>query len=196
MAGLTCGVRRGVHVEPRLVHSQHRVPRNRQALWRRVAQLAVVDPERLLDRVRRAARAGRPLGGRVRTQAHVPARARGVRARQHRMRAGALGGRADRGPRRAGGGRRPDAADLARLDAAGVRPARAPHGDRRVGRHRRDRRGGGTAARRRARAGRLALGVPGECPDRIGRFGVWLAHADRAARARRATPGRAGRRSC
>ncbi len=169
MAGLPDRVRRGVHVEPRPVHRQHRLPGDRQALRRGVAGLAVVDPERLRDRVRRAARAGGALGGRVRAQARVPARAGDLRGGEHGVRARAVGRLPDRGARRAGGRRRADAADVAGPDAAGVRPARAPCGDRRVGRDRRHRRGGGPAAGRPARAGRLALGVPRERPDRAAR---------------------------
>ncbi len=148
MARLNDRVRRGVHVEPRPVHRQHRVPGDRQALRRRVARLAVVDPERLRDRVRRAARAGRALGRRVRAKARVPARPRDLRGREHRLRARAVGRLPDRRTHRAGGRRRADAADLARADAAGVRPARAPRGDRRVG--------GDRAASRRRRGRRSA----------------------------------------
>ena len=89
---------------------------------------------------------------------------------------------------RPGGRRRADAADLARPDAAGVRPARAPRGDRRVGGYRRDRRGRRAAARRSARAGRLAAGVPREHPRRAARPGLRHAHAGRAPRTERGTP--------
>src|ERR1019366_8258094 len=91
MAGIAHRVRRGVHVEPRPVHRQHRLPGDRQALRRRLAGDAVVDPERLSDRVRGAARPGRPLGGRLRAQARLPARPGHLRGRERGLRGGSLG---------------------------------------------------------------------------------------------------------
>ena len=96
--------------------------------------IAVLGAERLRDRVRRAARAGRALGGRVRAQARVPARPGDLRARPaRRARAAPSVGVLVAARVVQAVGRRADAADLARADAAGVRAREAPRRDRRCG---------------------------------------------------------------
>ena len=118
-------------------------------------------------------------------------------AAQRRLRAGAVGRRPDRRARRAGGRRRADAADLARADAAGVRPARATRRDRRVGGDRRHRGGRRAAARRAARAGRLAAGCSSStCRSGCSALGFgWRMLVERRERgARTSGPARRGAR--
>ena len=180
-----------VHVEPRPVHRQHRLPGDRASTSAapRSSSLSWV-LSALRDRVRRAARPGRALGRRVRAQARVPARPRRVR-------------RSPAPPARAA----PSVGVLVAarvVQAAGgalmlptslglmlpeFEPERAPRRDRRVGGDRRHRRGRRPAARRPARAGRLAA----RCSSSTSRSGcrrsaVGVAHAARAPRA--ATPAR------
>ena len=147
-------------------------------LRRPVARRSELGPQRLRDRLRRAARALRPAGRPVRPQGRLPARARRVHPGQRRLRGQRLARVARRLPGAAGRRRgrcspRPAWAAADR-DPAGRPGARGAH----LGGVRRARRGG--RARRRRRAGRrvLALGVPDQ----------------RAGRPRRADLG--GPRSC
>ena len=129
-------------------------------LPRHVARGALLDPQRLQHRLRRAARPGGPARGPRRPAADVLHRHLDLPRRLRAVRPRAVGRGARGGARRAGGRRRDPGPDLAGAAAPRV-PARAARdGDRALGRH--GRRGGRDrpGARRRARRrDELALGL-------------------------------------
>ena len=100
---------------------------------RRERRRAVVVPQRLRDRVRRAARARSASGSTRRPPARVPRRARGLRPWARRCRARAVGRAARRGARRPGGGRRRCSPRRRWACCSRAPSARAPRRDRRLG---------------------------------------------------------------
>ena len=115
---------RGVHVQPRPVHRQPGVPLDRGGVRGGGAGLAVVDPQRVHDRVRGGADPGRTVG----RPGGAPARAGRGPGRVHRriaaLRPGPGGGLAGGGADGAGGRRGRDGAGVV-VAAAGRRPAGA-----------------------------------------------------------------------
>ena len=170
VAGVRDRLGRRLHGGPRPLHRQHRVPGHPARLRRHEPRRPLLDPERLRDRVRRAARAGGPDLRPRRAQARLPRRPRRRSSSRPPLCAAApsvevLVG----GARAAGGGRRLHGPDLARPAAARVPARAARHRRGRLGGGRRRRRRGRPADRRPARRGELALGVPRERAGRARR---------------------------
>ena len=174
---------------PRRDDRQHRVPRRARVVHGRDARGPLVDPQRLRDRLRRAARPGRPARRPRRRAAAVPRRPRRVHRRLRAVRDRAVGAAARRRPR-AAGRRRRDARRLRPAARDGGAPARAAHAsDRAHGRRRRARvRPRSRARRPDGRPRRLAARVPRQPPDRA--RGALVRAAD--ARAAATAAGRAG----
>ncbi len=154
-----------LHHHPRPVDRQRRVPGDPARLHRQPRR-RVVGGHRLQHLLRVPARGRRHVGRPARAQAPVPRRRRHLRHGLAAVRARPHPPAARRRPRDPGHRRRRDHARLPRPPARCV-PAGAAHADRRrVGRHRRARRGQRTEPRRAAdqRDG-LAGGVLGEPAD-------------------------------
>ena len=114
--------------EPRPVHRQHRLPGHRSATSPdEPPRRPVLGAERVRDRVRGAARPGRPAGRSRRAAADVPRRAGRLRSPPRRCAASRRRCAAGRGARRPGGGRRAAGPDLARRCCCrSSRPSGAP----------------------------------------------------------------------
>ena len=166
---LAGAVRRDVHEQSRSVHRQRRAEGHRPERRRGVAGEPELDPQRLRDRVRRAAGAGRTTRGPLRDEADVPVRPRHVLAGEPRVRAQ----QRVVADRRAAG-RTGDRCGGARADEPRADPDRDPGGapaivDPDLGRQRLAGRGRRTRARRSADAPLVALDLRHQRPDRRGR---------------------------
>ena len=144
----------------------------------------VLGPQRLRDRLRLAAGPLRPPGRPPPPRARLPARRGRLHARLGRLRGGDERDDAGRLPPRAGGRRRaadadvaePGARDRSRPSAATARCGPGPRSAALAAAL-------GPGGRRPAGGGELALGVPGQRPDRPGGAGRRLATAARTCRA-------------
>ncbi len=187
-------VRRGRAGQPGPVHRERGPAGDRPRSGYPQSGRPVLGAERLRDRVRLAARAGgqarRPAPAQVRLPAgggHLHGGLGRLRGRQQR-------GHADRLPAGAGGRGGAAHPHLAQPGARLVPAAAAQRGGPGLDR---DRRCGGrlrAGDRRPAGRGQLALGVPGQRPDRDRGPRGRLAPAARRARPSRSAPGRAGGR--